>query len=544
MNKSALIEHLKSQEIWSIEEVLKLFYGPSNPSDIIRGETHEPMGELLETAANQGRFGMLATGIDKFHWNMELLQGGRYPDEPLDTITDFSAHHLRFLDWIKDEDVLDKIQLDADRKEDILDLIETLNSKRLEVKSVTHDIDYKKLVEDDFWSLTDLRIVLFGTTYSSRYWPSLYHKYNCSLEALMQRTDKVIQDAALVGRHIEVHKIPNRLPLIDSDREDEIDRNSVDLKDYGGASYDGIYDTDENEWRSQRYYHTPDLFNILTLKGFPIPKGLATSLNQNKIKPALELLKKLRENILYLAVHGKNPSNIQMDTVKEKGHPDNKEIKDQEDYFVKDGDYWFVYIDGEQASHLRHSIGMTYIWVLHQIYDTGDSQRKIEVMELERLIRNPPDTSTYEQKEWNPNIGQEHKSNKTYSPFELATGLVGMNKNRGLGTSEPVITTDILKAINARIKSLNKELIEPIRIIDKEKEEEISGEIDKLEAFVSANTFNGRIKTVTQPEIEKARQNVQKAIKAAINNIKKKNKVLGVHLDNCIHTGKFCSYRP
>ena len=126
MNKSALIEHLKSQEIWSIEEVLKLFYGPSNPSDIIRGETHEPMGELLETAANQGRFGMLATGIDKFHWNMELLQGGRYPDEPLDTITDFSAHHLRFLDWIKDEDVLDKAQLDGERREDILDLIETL----------------------------------------------------------------------------------------------------------------------------------------------------------------------------------------------------------------------------------------------------------------------------------------------------------------------------------------------------------------------------------------------------------------------------------
>ena len=278
MNKSALIEHLKSQEIWSIEEVLKLFYGPSNPSDIIRGETHEPMGELLETAANQGRFGMLATGIDKFHWNMELLQGGRYPDEPLDTITDFSAHHLRFLDWIKDEDVLDTIQLDADRKEDILDLIETLNDKRQQVKPSSHVIDDQRLIEEDFWTLTDLRIVLFGETYSSRYAPDLYHKYNSNLEAIMRRIDRVIQDSALVGRHLEVHKISNRPSLIDLKRENEIEQQ---LKDLG---YFGVYDTDESGYKSQRYYHTPDLFKVLTNKQFPIPSRLIKHLEENQYK--------------------------------------------------------------------------------------------------------------------------------------------------------------------------------------------------------------------------------------------------------------------
>ncbi|SVE06646.1 uncharacterized protein METZ01_LOCUS459500 [marine metagenome] len=46
------------------------------------------MGKLLETAANQGRFGMLVTGPDKFYWDMELLQDSQYPDEPLDTITE------------------------------------------------------------------------------------------------------------------------------------------------------------------------------------------------------------------------------------------------------------------------------------------------------------------------------------------------------------------------------------------------------------------------------------------------------------------------
>ena len=244
MNKSALIEHLKSQEIWSIEEVLKLFYGPSNPSDIIRGETHEPMGELLETAANQGRFGMLTTGIDKFYWDMELLQGGRYPDEPLDTITDFSAHHLRFLDWIKDEDVLGKVQLDGERREEILELIETLNEKKKEVKSASHVIDYQRLIEEDFWTLTDLRIVLFGETHSSRYNPYHYRIYNSNQQSLMQRIDIVIHDAGLLGKRIQVHKIQNRPFLIDTANEN---KQEQDLWEFG---YFGVYDTDESGYRS------------------------------------------------------------------------------------------------------------------------------------------------------------------------------------------------------------------------------------------------------------------------------------------------------
>ena len=88
MNKSNSIDHLKNKETWSIEEVLALLCGPSNPLTVIRGETHQPMGKLLETAANQGRFGMLVTGPDKFYWYMELLRDSQYSDEPLDTITE------------------------------------------------------------------------------------------------------------------------------------------------------------------------------------------------------------------------------------------------------------------------------------------------------------------------------------------------------------------------------------------------------------------------------------------------------------------------
>ena len=41
MNKSNSIDHLKNKETWSIEEVLELLCGPSNPSTVIRGETHK-----------------------------------------------------------------------------------------------------------------------------------------------------------------------------------------------------------------------------------------------------------------------------------------------------------------------------------------------------------------------------------------------------------------------------------------------------------------------------------------------------------------------
>jgi len=535
MNKSNSIDHLKNKETWSIEEVLELLCGPSNPSTVIRGETHKPMGKLLETAANQGRFGMLVTGPDKFYWDMELLQGGRYPDEPLDEITEFNAHYLKFVDWIKDEDILDKIQLDDKKREEILKLIETFNEKRPEVKPAAHVIDYQKLIEEDFWALTDLRIVLFGETYSSRYAPDLYHKYNSNLETLMQRIDRVVQDAALAKRYLEVHKIQNRSPLIDSARENKIEQY---IEEFG---YFGIYDTDESGYKSQRYYHTPDLFKVLTNKQFPIPSRLIKHIEENQFKQSAELLITLKENMWYLVDHDENLPQL----TQTENHWENSQKKvkddpiDEGDYFFKDGDNWFISINGEQASNLRDMIGMNYIEILFT-----KPRKEIHAINLERSIRSSPYKSKYEQAEWNPQITEDDINKKDVSPFESATKLTGMNKNTGVGTSEPVITMEQLKAISACIKSLNDNLKEVIRVADKEKEEELSGKIAALEDYLNSNTFNGKIKLTTLPEVEKARQNVQKAIKASIKNIKNKNKAIGEHLEFSICTGQLCSYRP
>ena len=545
MKNADIFTTLTNKETWSIEEVLELFYGPSNPSAIIRGETHQPMGELLETAANQGRFGMLATGIDKFHWNMELLQGGRYPDEPLDTITDFSAHHLRFVDWIEDEDVLDKIQLNAEKKEDILDLIETLNDKRQQVKSASHVIDYQRLIEEDFWTLTDLRIVLFGETHSSRYNPYHYRIYNSNQQSLMQRIDIVINDAALLGKRIQTHKIQNRSFLIDTANEN---KQEQDLSKFG---YFGVYDTDESGYRSHRYYHSPDLFNVLTLKGFPIPKGLATSLDQNKIKPALELLKKLRENILHLAVHGENPPNTQFDKVDHElriGLID----KIEHDLFEKEGDFWIVSIRGEKASGLKHYKGMSFISYLFK-----NKGEEFHVIELNQAVCGIPHQSQFSSQQSevpkkkdgkyiSTNVhAEEMKNSGAKDNFEMSQSK-GMKKfgvldNVEMSKIENHIDPKAIPKLLQMKEALEVELERATQTGDTENQEKFQGELEQLKRALNIVSFRGKGKT-DKPEIVNVRTGIFNHIKKAINNIKDKNPTLAQHLSEHVKTGEYCSY--
>jgi hypothetical protein len=530
MSKADIFKTLANKETWSIEEVLELLCGPSNPSAIIRGETHEPIGELLETAANQGRFGMLTTGIDKFYWDLELPPDYPYPDQPLDIITDFTAHYLRFIDWIEDEDILDKVQLDTDRKEEILGLIKTLNEKRPEVKPAAHVIDYQRLIEEDFWTLTDLRIVLFGETYSSRYVPDLYHKYNSNLESLMQKIDRVIQDAALAKRYLEAHNIQNRSPLIDSAREDELEDT---VEDFG---YFGVYDTAENGYRSERYYYAPDLFSVLTLKGFPIPQGLAASLDQNQIKPALELLKKLKENILYLVAHGENPPNVQVDQLNAKPKVGARGEEEQ-NFFEKEGNFWIVSIEGEETSGLKDLKGMSYL--SHLFKNKG---KKFHVVELERLVYGTPSTAQFQVKSA---ITTKKIGNK-YKQVDLASEDTKNSVNTSIGDMRKIeshINPKDLRTLLDHKTSLELELDEAINTSDIEEKERIEDELMRLKKALNIVSFAGKGKS-NKPETDKFRQRIQRTIKSAIDNINNNNPKLGQLLSDHINTGEFCFYHP
>ena len=62
----------------------------------------------------------------------------------------------------------------------------------------------------------------------------------------MQRIDRVIQDAALAKRYLEVQRSHDRLPLIDSACEYAIENT------LGNFGYFGIYDTDESGYKCPR----------------------------------------------------------------------------------------------------------------------------------------------------------------------------------------------------------------------------------------------------------------------------------------------------
>lgn len=524
MSDTSIFKTLASKETWSIDEVIGLLCGPCNSSSVIRGEINRPLGELLETAANQGRFGMLAGSEPyRFLWDLERLQDRLYPDEPLDTISDFQAHCLRFTDWIEDKNILDEIKLDTERREKILRLIETVNNKRPEVSSVEIDVDYAKLIEEDLWSLTDLRFVLFGETYSSRYWPNFYHKYNVKTEALMQKIDKVIQDAATVKRYLEAHKLQDRKPLIDSGRDDE---NEGALEEFG---YFGFYDTNENGFRSMRYYYAPDLFNVLSLKGFPVPKGLATALGQNQIEPALGLLKALRENIRYLAVHGKNPPNIQVDPVDQKSRI-RPEDEAEQDLFEKEGDFWIVSIEGEECSGLKDCKGMSYI--SHLFKNKGE---KFHVVELERLVYGALDPIQYHGRL--AIIGHQVDMNTEEVRCADNTTI------NDIGKMDSYISPKDLKTLLDNKASLELELNEAINTNDIESKERIEDELERLRKAMNIVSFAGKGRS-NKPEIERFRQRIQRTIKDAIDNINDKNPNLGQHLSNRIKTGEFCFYHP
>ena len=120
----------------------------------------------------------------------------------------------------------------------------------------------------------------------------------------MKRVDIVIHDIALRGKHLTVHNIKNRPPLIDTINENKIEQVLYEFE------YFGIYDIDESGYRSQRYYHAPDLFKVLANKQFPVPNGLIQPLEQNKYKESIELLKIHLKDMLYLVNHDENPPQL------------------------------------------------------------------------------------------------------------------------------------------------------------------------------------------------------------------------------------------
>jgi non-specific serine/threonine protein kinase len=181
--------------------------------------------------------------------------------------------------------------------------------------------------------------------------------------------------------------------------------------------------------------------------------------------------------------------------------------------FRKDGEYWTMAYDGP-AIRLRDSLGLGY---------------------LARLIRSP---------------------NKEFHVLDLAAAghgrpahihgspPSGPEARVGPGDAGPVLDDKAKAAYRQRLEELAEELEEAERWADIGRADRARTEIDALtDQLASAVGLGGRDRRAAS-EVERARVNVTKAIRAAISRMAPYDPTLAHHLERSVRTGAFCSYSP
>jgi non-specific serine/threonine protein kinase len=119
-------------------------------------------------------------------------------------------------------------------------------------------------------------------------------------------------------------------------------------------------------------------------------------------------------------------------------------------------------------------------------------------------------------------------------------------------TDEPVDSGDCGEMLDerarreyrGRLESLREELEEAEGRNDVASAEALREEIEDLTAELSrAFGLGGRVRRAGS-NVERARVNVQRRLKHALDRISQECPVAGKHLDWALRTGSFCSYRP
>jgi hypothetical protein len=317
MNKSNSIDHLKNKETWSIEEVLELLCGPSNPSTVIRGETHKPMGKLLETAANQGRFGRINVCTEPGYsytpcWDILFLNeiiDDHFVHENIELILDLPVHPLRVIEWIDDvfeyDETSHSLSIESETftlNPQVFEMLQEWRTCRNqgEVKDPVAGVSFEKLVKADLWVRTEIHVALFGETYSKRYPSFIYHHYKPKLEAHLRTVDTYIEGALATEK---LKKYPHQgeiILLIENHGFDEYYKNKDD--------YQGIDIYIENEIKGSKGVIPKSVLEVLKFKGYPVPEGLIEAINDGKWEKAAKLFKKLREAFQYFVEYGELPS--------------------------------------------------------------------------------------------------------------------------------------------------------------------------------------------------------------------------------------------
>jgi tetratricopeptide (TPR) repeat protein len=119
----------------------------------------------------------------------------------------------------------------------------------------------------------------------------------------------------------------------------------------------------------------------------------------------------------------------------------------------------------------------------------------------------------------------------------------GMDRRR-LGDAGPHLDAQAKNAYRHRLEELRTAMDDADACGDQQRAERLQAEMDALVAELGrAMGLGGRDRRASSAA-EKARLNVTRALRAAIDRIREAHADLGAHLDEHVRTGMFCAYRP
>jgi hypothetical protein len=178
--------------------------------------------------------------------------------------------------------------------------------------------------------------------------------------------------------------------------------------------------------------------------------------------------------------------------------------------FRREGEYWSIAFDGD-AFRARDSKGIRYLAHL-----LGTPGREIHALELVAAIE-----------------GHSPERRRPDAAMTVAAGNAG-----------EVLDERAKTEYRQRLRDLESELAEAEDWNDPERASRIREEIDFLARELGAAVGLGGRDRKSASNAERARVNVTRAIRSALDRIVEHSPSLGRHLATTVRTGTFCSYQP
>jgi tetratricopeptide (TPR) repeat protein len=189
--------------------------------------------------------------------------------------------------------------------------------------------------------------------------------------------------------------------------------------------------------------------------------------------------------------------------------------------FRREGDYWSIGFEGRSVFRVRDSKGMAYVAQL-----LASPGAEMHVLDLT-----------------GPGEGADPESSTIVSMSAERLEREGLSLSRDRDAGE-MLDAQARSQYRARLIELRSELEHAKSIDEFDRAEKIEEEIEMLTSEISrAVGLGGRLRRAASGT-ERARLNVTRAIKAAIDRISEHDAALALFLSTTIHTGTYCVWAP